>query len=128
MKVPFFRQIAWYLIGAMFLIGIVPKVEAGFSPSQMTAPGFDRTADLEKVRQVIETKMVRDRLEKLGFTSDEISSRLGQLSDGQMHELARNLDDIKVGGNGLGIVITLLVIAILVVLLIYLTGHTVVVK
>jgi hypothetical protein len=128
MRVPFFRQVAWYLVGAMFIIGIAPKTEAGFSPSAMIDAEVSREADLAKVQQIIETKMVRERLEKLGFTADEVASRLSQLSDQQLHQVAQNLDDIKVGGNGLGIIIALLVIAILVVLLIQLTGHRVVVK
>jgi len=128
MRVPFFRQIAWYLVGAMFIIGIAPRTEAGFSPSAMIKAETNREADLSQVRQVIETKMVRERLEKLGFTPDEITSRLSQLSDQQLHQVAQNLDDIRVGGDGLGIIIALLVIAILVVVLIQLTGHRVIIK
>jgi hypothetical protein len=128
MHIPVFKQIAWYLVGAMFIIGIAPRVEAGFSPSAMINTEFNRDADMAKVQQVIETKLVRERLEKLGFTQDEITSRLSQLSDRQLHQVAQNLDDIRVGGDGLGIIIALLVIAILVVLLIQLTGHRVIVK
>ncbi|MDO8746262.1 MAG: hypothetical protein Q7J70_01200, partial [Thermodesulfovibrionales bacterium] len=59
---------------------------------------------------------------------EEINSRLAQLNDQQIHNLALQVDEIKVGGDGgLGIVIALLVIAILVVLFIQLTGHRVVV-
>ena len=39
-----------------------------------------------------------------------------------------NLDEIKTGGDGLGVIIALLVIAILVVVLIQLSGHKVIVK
>ena len=128
MSVPFFRQITWYLVAAMFMIGIAPKTEAGFSPSTMLDAGSNREADLTKVRQIIETKMVRERLEQLGFAQDEIMSRLSRLSDQQLHQVAQNLDDIKVGGDALGVIIALLVIAILVVLLLQLTGHRVIVK
>jgi len=128
MRVPFFRQIAWYLVGAMFIIGIAPRTEAGFSPSAMINAEANRETDLSQVRQVVETKMVRERLEKLGFTPDEITSRLSRLSDQQLHQVAQNLDDIRVGGDGLGIIIALLVIAILVVVLIQLTGHRVIIK
>ena len=128
MSVPFFRQITWYLVAAMFMIGIAPKTEAGFSPSTMRDAGSNREADLTKVRQIIETKMVRERLEQLGFAQDEIMSRLSRLSDQQLHQVAQNLDDIKVGGDALGVIIALLVIAILVVLLLQLTGHRVIVK
>jgi len=55
--------------------------------------------------------------------------RLERLNDQQLHQLAQNIDNVKVAGDsGLGIVIGLLVIAILVVLLLQLTGHKVIVK
>jgi len=128
MKTSFMKPIAWYLVFAVLLISIVPRVEAGFVPSDLTAlSGIDRTKDLGKIQQILETKMVQQRLEQLGFTKDEISSRLSQLSDQQIHQLALQLDQLKVGGDGLGVVIALLVIAILVVLLLHLTGHRVIV-
>ena len=127
MRIPLMRHISWYLIIAMFIIGITPKVEAGIVPSEIIAMSqADRAADLGKIQKVLEMKMVRERLEKLGFAQDEIQNKLSSLSDQQMHSLALQIDEIKVGGD-LGIVIALLVITILVVLLIQLTGHRVVV-
>ncbi len=128
MKVPFLKPIAWYLVFAMLLISVVPKVEAGFVPSELTGlSGIDRTKDMDKIQQILETKMIQQRLEKLGFTQDEISSRLSHLSDQQIHQLALQLDELRVGSDGLGVVIALLVIAILVVLLLNLTGRRVIV-
>ena len=128
MRIPFFRQVAWYLIGAMFIIGIAPRVEAGLSPSEIINQKFDRAADIAKIQKTIETKMVRERLENLGYTPEDVNLRLGQLSDGQIHQLASNLDDVKIGRDDLGIVIALLVIAILIVIFIQLTGRRVVVQ
>jgi hypothetical protein len=124
------RHVSWYLIAAMFLIGIAPKVDAGIAPSELIAMSqTDRAADMEKIRQVIEMKMVGERLGKLGLTQDEIHTRLQSLSDQQLHKLAVQIDDLKVGrDSGLGIVIALLVIAILVVILLQLTGHKVIIK
>ena len=67
--------------------------------------------------------MIKQRLEDFGLTTDEINARLSKLSDAQVHEMATNLDALIPGGDGLGIIIALLVIAILVVILIYLLGH-----
>jgi len=128
MRIPLMRHVAWYLILAMFIIGIAPKADAGLAPSALVAMSqVDRSADLDKIQKVIEMKMVRERLEKFGFTQDEIQQRLSSLSDQQMHQLALQIDDIKAGGDGLGIVIALLVIAILVVIFLQLTGNRVVV-
>ena len=129
MKIPFMRQVAWYLVFAMFVIGIAPRVDAAFAPSEVIALSqVDRQADLSKIQNVLETKLIKERLVQYGMSPDEVNTRLSQLSDQQLHKFALQIDDLKVGGDGLGIVIALLVIAILVVLLIQLTGHKVVVR
>ncbi len=128
MKKPWMRCITWYLIMAMFIIGITPRVYAGFSPSEVIGLSpVDRASDLQKIQKVIEMKMISERLRQLGLTADEIQTRLGLLSDQQVHHLALQLDELKVGGDGLGIVVALLVIAILVVILIYLLDHKIVI-
>ena len=35
MKIGLRKAVTWYLIGAMFIIGITPRVYAGFSPSEV---------------------------------------------------------------------------------------------
>ena len=130
MKIPLKKWITWYLVMAMFVIGITPRVYAGFSPSEViTLTPAERASDLQKIQKFLEMKMVRERLRELGLSADEIQARLDQFSDPQIHQLALNLDDLKVAGNdALGIIILLLVIAVLVVLLIQLTGHKIIVK
>jgi len=124
------KGIAWYLVVAMFLIGIVPRAYAGFSPSEITLfSPTERATDLQKVKSFLERKIVAEKLKELGFSPAEIQKRLHDLSDQQIHQLALKIDEWKVGGDsGLGIVIALLVIAILIVLFLQLTGHRIVVK
>ncbi len=122
------KPISWYLVFAMFLISIVPKVEAGFVDSDLSAlSGIDRTKDIETIQKVLEMKAIKQRLENLGFTQEEINNRLSQLDDEQIHQLAIQLDELRVGGDGLGVVIALLVIVILVVILLQITGRRVIV-
>lgn len=124
------KTLIYYLVIAMFIIGIVPRVEAAFVPSQALAlPEVDRTADLGKIQAVLESKLVQQRLQDLGFTADEINKKLSQMSDQQIHSFAQQLDDLRVGkDSGLGIVIAVLVIIILVIIVINLTtGQKVVV-
>jgi len=127
MKVPFMKSVSWYLVIAMFIIGIAPRTEAGFVPSEVIAVAqTDRAADLNKIQKVLETKAIKQRLEDLGFTQEEINNRISQLSDQQLHQFALQLDDLKVGGD-LGIVIALLVIIILIIVILQLTGRRVVI-
>lgn len=128
MKVPMMRYVAIYLAFAMFIIGITPRVEAGLVPSQIIQTSqIDRSAEIEKIQRVLEMKVVKERLEKFGYTADEIRQRLDSLSDHQIHQLAQQIDDIRVGGDGLGVVVALLVIVILVIVILQLTGHKVIV-
>ena len=123
------RHIAWYLVVALFVISIVPRVDAGFAPSEVIKlAAVDRVEDLQKIRQVLEMKAVSARLSQLGLTSEEVQAKLVSLSDQQIHQLALQLDELRVGqGDALGVVIALLVIVILVIVILKLTGHKVIV-
>jgi hypothetical protein len=130
MKSPLKKWIVWYLVVAFFVIGITPRVYAGFAPSE----GFgltsgERASNLDKVQKFLEMKMVRERLKDLGFSPEEIQGKLNDVNDQQLHQLAMKMDDLKVGGDsGLGIVIAILVIIILVIIVVQLSGHKIVVK
>ncbi len=130
MKRSWMKYVASYLVVAMFIIGITPRVYAGFSPSEVISMlSFERSSDLEKIRKVLEMKMVRERLRELGFTPDEVEKRLSQLSDQQIHQLALNIDELQVGGgSGWAILIVILLIAIVVGVIIYVSGHRVVIE
>ena len=130
MKKTFMKHVTWYLVVAMFVIGITPRVYAEFSPSEVVGLSpIDRASDLEKIQKATETKMIGERLKQMGLTPDEIQKKLSQLGDQQIHQLALQLDELKVGGDAgwtvLGIVIVLAAIAVLVI---YLSGHEVVIQ
>ena len=127
MKGSWMKYVACYLVVEMFIIGITPRVYAGFSPSEaISLLPSDRSSDLDKIRKVLELKMVRERLREFGFTPDEIEKRLTQLNDEQLHQLALQLDEVKVGGDGWVVLGILIVLAAIAVIVIYLTGHRVV--
>ena len=129
MRIPFMKHMTWYLVIAMFIIGIAPRVDAGLTPSEIIAlTQIDRTADLVKIQKVLEVKAISERLMQFGLTQDEVQKRLIQLSDQQIHQIALQLDDLKIGqDDALTLLIALLFIVILVVVLLKLTGHKVIV-
>jgi len=115
---------------AMFVIGITPRVYAGFSPSEVIGLSqVDRESDLQKIRSVIETKMIGERLKQMGLTPEEIQKKLSQLSDQQIHQLALQLDELKVGGDAGWVVLSIIIVlAAIAVLVIYLTGHEILIQ
>jgi hypothetical protein len=124
----FVQGVTWYMIAVMIIFGFVPRVEAGFMASQASRESQNRTQDLSAIQKALEMRMVSETLEKFGMTKAEAKSRLDGMTDAQIHQLATNLDEVRVGGDGLGLIVVLLVIAILVVVLLQLTGHKVIVK
>jgi hypothetical protein len=123
------KCIVSYLVLAMFVIGMAPRVDAAFAPSEMLKISAEaRTGDIERIRGVLENKLVTQRLRDLGYTTDEIMTRLSRMTNEEIHSFAQKLDDLKVGGDGLGVVIAVLVIVILVLVILQLTGHKVLVK
>jgi len=123
------KWVGWYMVAVMFLIGITPRVDAAFSPTEvLPLLQSDRQSDIQKIQKVLEVKMVFERLKSFGFTQDEIQARLNQLNDQQIHLMAQKLDELNVGGDVGEVVIAILLIAILVVLIIYLSGHRVIFK
>jgi len=126
----FRKSLTWYLVFAMFIISIVPQAEGAFIPSQaISLSDAQRQSDLGKIRSFLETKLVSQRLQDLGFSTDEIKERLAYLSDQQLHKYAQQLDDLKAGGDsGVGIVIGVLLIILLVIVILHLTGKKVIVQ
>ena len=120
----------WYLVVSVFFLGFTSKATAGMAPSTpVVLTSWDRNADLDKIQKTLETKIICQRLYELGFSQEEIRSRLTRMSDQQIHEIALRLDTLKVGGDGIGLVVGILVIAILVWVIVYLYGgHKIIVK
>jgi hypothetical protein len=119
----------WYLVGAMFVIAPTPRCFACFSSSEVIAfPPTDRPADFGKLQKILETQMVRERLKDLGFSPEEVRMKLNDLDDRQVHQLALRLDEMKVAGDGGAVVVIVLLAAILAVLIIYATGHRIVIQ
>ncbi|HAR96916.1 MAG TPA: hypothetical protein DCR97_13305 [Deltaproteobacteria bacterium] len=122
------KCIACYLVAAMFVISVATSTQAAFSPSQMVLSPSMRSADMDKIQVMLENKLVKQRLQDLGFTSTEITNRLAQMSDQQIHSFAQKLDDLRVGGDGIWVVVAVLAIIALVILILKMVGHPVKVK
>lgn len=84
--------------------------------------------DMARIQSVLESTLVQQRLMDYGLTPEEATAKISTLSDQQVHELAANLDALQPGGDAVGAVITLLLIAVIVVIVLQATGHDIIVK
>jgi hypothetical protein len=124
----FVQAVTWYMVAVMIVFGFVPRVEAGYIASLASPGSQNRIEDLGSIQKSLEIKMVSETLEKFGMTKAEVKSRLDVMTDAQIHQLATNLDEVRVGGGFFEVIVFLLVIAILFVVLVQVTGHRVIVQ
>ena len=120
------KPIALYLAFAFFIIASIPQNSWAYLVDSQTL-NHSREADMNKIQRVLESKMVSQRLSELGFSMDEINSKLQQLSDADIHQFASQLESLMPGGI-LEFIIGVLVIVILVLVILQITGHKVIVK
>jgi len=78
-----------------------------------------RSADMKTLQSVLENKVVRQRLQDLGFTSEQINSRVNQLSDAQLHQVASQINTLFPGGDD-GVIWTIVGVLLIVVLIVIL--------
>jgi hypothetical protein len=103
------------------------SAECAMVDSQMILPGGKtamREIDAEKVRSMLENKIVAKKLRAYGLSKEEVLAKMAKMSDGQIHQLAAVSDRITAGGVG-GFFIattTIILVDIIVILLLILVA------
>ncbi len=97
---------------AMFITS-APREDA-VNPAQTAG---DRAEDIARIRETLESAVVKQRLMDLGLSSDEAMSRISKLSDGQIHQFASRLDSLQAGGHRGHLVVVLLLVIIILLLI-----------
>ncbi len=121
------KPLALYLAIACFVIAGIPRDSLAYLVESQPA-SYSRGADMDKIQRVLESKMVSQRLQELGLSTDEINSKLAGLGDAEIHQFASRLDSLMPGGDMLIDIMVLLVIAILVLVILHLLGYKVIIK
>ncbi len=129
------RVLVFYLIFSVLITGLVSSTARAMFISSNMHPGslhnlsYNKISDIEKIRTFLERKLVQQRLKDFGLNPQDIVSRLNQLSPKELHKLALHIDKVDYGGDSaLGIIISLLVIAILVLVILKLMGKQIIIK
>ena len=122
---PLFRKaLSVYLIIALMVLGCLPfDLMAAMIPSELDSSGMasaiNRTADIQTIQHVLESKVVAQRLTDLGLSIEEVQQSMSKLTTQELHQVASNLDGLQTGGD-FGLIIGVLVVVVLVLLIIFL--------
>ena len=116
-----FRSLIYTLIfTTTALFADPPSGWANLAPSGISteapASGVSRASDMKTIQAALESKALRGRLKAMGLGDKEVESRLRNLSDQEIHQLAIQIDAVRPGG----LVVEVLVIVVLVLLILYL--------
>lgn len=113
------RALIFYLAASLFIVSSVPRVgiAAPVGTGEAVAEAFDRGAAIAEINAALAREDVRAQLDKMGYSADEINARLNYLSDFELQQIAKKAQDLNHGGSALGIIVTLLVIALLVIVI-----------
>jgi len=96
----------WLLVITTLAMGLYPPETVAMLVPALPAAAESssdshRMADLQKIQTVLESKVVRQRLEDFGLSQEEINARLAALSDDQLHQFATDVDAIIPADDGL---------------------------
>jgi len=97
-------------------------------PASEEVSKINREEDIRTIQRALESKIVQEKLKAYGLSKEEIEKKLSEMDDQQIHILARASEKVLAGGDGLGTVITVLVIAILVVILLKLLNKEIIIR
>ncbi len=125
-KTSAFKSLAIYLVFAVFFMTMPAQGWAMFIPSG--PPDQARQADLNGIQKTLETAMIKQRLADYGLSPADAMARINGLSDAQIHEFAANMNSLQAGADGVDALVFLLLVAVIVVLVLELTGHRVIVR
>lgn len=109
----------WYLILSVLFVSLAPRVNAMFVTSNHP---LNTAEDLLQIRKVLEEKVVYQRLLDLGFSPGEVSNRISALTGEQIHDIALQLQQLKVSGAAEGVLIGILVIILVILVVLPLAG------
>jgi len=126
----FFRRplLVLGVAGWFFTFNSAPAVAGLVSSKPASEEIIKREEDLAKVQRVLESKELQEKLKAYGLTKEELEQKLSQLSDEQIHMLAKASDRVLAGGDGIGLAIGILVVAILLVILLKLLNKEIIIR
>lgn len=117
--------VTWFgaLYSAPAAAGLAPSTASG-----TTTIASERSADLLVVQRALEHRVVAQKLRDYGVSPADVEIRLASMTDQDVHTLASAAKGLPSGGDGVGTLISLLVVVLLVILILKLLNKEIVVR
>ncbi len=98
----------------------------------MGSPEFQasetRGDEIKKIQLALENELVQAKLKAYGLTAEEIQNKIQDMTDNQISLLAQASDNVLAGGDGLGLLIGVLVVVLLIIVIVKLLNRSIVIR
>jgi hypothetical protein len=82
--------------------------------------------DLDRMRALLEQRIVRERLQALGVSEAEAAEAWSRLTPAEQAEMAARVDELGAGGDAAAAIAVAIIVAMLVILVLELLGRRVI--
>jgi hypothetical protein len=114
------RTIATTLAICIMGAGFPANSYAGMISSEAVISASDR----DRIVSALDRADVRSQLSRLGVKPADVSARIAALTDAEAAQIARQIDELPAGGDGVGAVLGAIVLVFLVLLITDILGLT----
>jgi hypothetical protein len=119
------RGVALVVAVAMLMISMpLGTAQAALVSTEQLLARSDPVAERARVMAFLERADVREQIVALGVDPNEAAARVQALSDGQVREIAGQLDQLPAGQSAVGIIVGAILLVFLILLLTDLLGLT----
>jgi hypothetical protein len=125
MKRRFMKSISFFLIFSFLLLDFsVQKAKAEMIDTGTIVTMAKQENARARVMSFLDRQDVQQAMEQQGVTAQEARQRVATLSDAEVMQIARAMDQLPAGGNGLGTVIGAAVLIFIILLITDIAGLT----
>lgn len=118
------RWLVYLVVAWGLALAAVPRLAEA---APLPPAGEDgRGAPPDAVRELLERRLVLDRLQALGVSPAEAAAALERLTPAERAELATRADELAAGGNGVEFLAFAIIVGLLVILILELMGRRVI--
>lgn len=121
----FMKSISFFLIFSFLLLDFtVQKAKAEMIDTATIVTIAKQENDRARVMAFLDRQDVQLAMEQQGVVADEARQRVAALSDSEIMQIARAMDQLPAGGDGIGVVIGAAVLIFVILLITDIAGLT----
>lgn len=106
------QLISSYLLSALLVLSPL-AVQADIVDTTQLLAQENRSTQIQVIETYMASEAVQSQMETLGVSSEMAAERVASMTDAQLQQMVSGIESMPAGGDGLGVLVTVLVILLL---------------